>query len=172
MSFRRFIAALALFCMTGTATADIYTQTQSGAVAFPNSDPVVLTFTGTPEPITDAVLTLVATGGELNLANKRLEQLNVEGTTYQTPGQPAGWILPTNQLDGSGSFPDPVTIPLAEFANFTNDGQVIVSVVRPGFISGGTFDLTLSYEFAAIPEPGSGALLVSVFCMLARVRRR
>jgi len=162
--------AIALIATPGLA-APTYSQTQSGSVAFGNSDPVVLTFTGTPAAVTDATLTLIATGGELANNNKRLEQLKVEGDTHQTPGQTAGWFLPVNYLDGSGGVPSPVTIAMADMnSTYTTDGQVVVSVVRPGFIAGGTFDVTLEYDY--IPEPASAALFgLGGLAMLARRRR-
>ncbi|QDT67618.1 hypothetical protein MalM25_05180 [Planctomycetes bacterium MalM25] len=149
------LTALAVACPSMGMT--IYSQTQSGGVGFPDSTPVVLTFTDAPAAASDATLELIATGGELANNNKRLEQLKVEGDTFQTPGQPAGWILPVNFLDGAGATPPPVTIPLANLSGYVADGQVEVSVVRPGFISGGTFDVVLSYT-TAVPEP-TGALL-------------
>ena len=136
-----------------------YSQTQSGSVGFPDSTPQLFTFTDAPPAASDATLSLIATGGELANNNKRLEQLLVEGDTFQTPGQPAGWILPINFLDVAGGSVDPVTIPLADLNGYVADGQVGVSLVRPNFIAGGTFDLVLEYT-PAIPEPSTGVLLL------------
>lgn len=150
----------------------IYSQSQSGGVGFPDSTPVVLTFTGAPPAASDATLELIATGGELANNNKRLEQLKVEGDTHQTPGQPAGWVLPVNYLDGAGATPPPVTILLGDLTGYVADGQVEVSVVRPGFIAGGTFDLVLSYT-TAVPEPTAGLLaLLGLLGIGSGCRRR
>ncbi|MEO1496105.1 MAG: hypothetical protein AAFV43_03035 [Planctomycetota bacterium] len=157
--------------LSGPASAStIYSQTQSGAVGFPDSTPVVLTFTGAPEPATDATLSLVATGGELANNNKRLEQLTVDGDTFNSAGQPLGWVLPVNFLDGANQPVDPVTIPLADLAGYAIDGQIVVSVVRPGFISGGRFDVTIEYT-SAIPEPTSLALFGGLILPLCCGRR-
>ena len=129
---------------------------QSGSVAFPSVEPVVLTFTDAPPAASDATLTLIATGGELNLGGKRLEQLTVDGASFETPslpgGHPAGSVLPTNQRNILQEVVEPVTIPEGVLNGFVADGTVVVSVVRPGFIAGGTFDFVLSYA-SAIPNP-------------------
>lgn len=150
----------AVFCAlaSNASAATIYSQTQSGSVGFPDSTPVVLTFTDALPAISDATLTLVATGGELNLANKRLENLLVDGVAYETPGTNPGWMLPTNQFDAGGVLPPPVTIPLVDLNSYVADGMVQVSVVRPGFLAGGSFDITLEYT-TSVPEPSSIAIL-------------
>jgi len=148
--------------------ATIYSQTQSGSVG----STAVLTFTGTLPAASDATLSLIAQpGGELFNNGKRLEQLLVDGNTYQTPGNPAGWILPVNFLDTGGSTPDPVTIPLAALSGFVTDGQVEVSVTRPGFLSGAVFDLVLEYT-VLVPEPATGLLLLLAMAGIALPRRR
>lgn len=151
-------------------SAMTYSQSQSGSVVFGDSTPVVLTFTDAPPAASDALLSLVATGGELNNNGKRLEQLLVDGSTYQTDTWPAGWILPVNHLDQFGDPVDPVTIPLADLNGFVADGEVVISVVRPGFIAGGAFDLVLEYT-TAIPEP-TAALLFAVGGAALLSRRR
>lgn len=164
-----FLFAMAMFASPAIG-ATIYSQTQSGSVVFGDSTPVVLTFTGTPEPGADATLSLIATGGELANNNKRLEQLTVDGDTYQSSGQPAGWVLPVNFLDGSLNSVDPVTIPQLDLAGYAADGQITVSVVRPNFIAGGVFDITLEYR-SAIPEPTSAWLAGSMAFAVSRRRR-
>lgn len=171
------LAALVLPFGFFAATADgmmLYSQTQSGGVGFPSVEPVVLTFTDAPPAASDATLSLVATGGELNLNGKRLEQLLVDGASFETPnlpgGHPAGSVLPTNRLNILDEIVEPVTIPEAVLNGFVADGMVEVSVVRPGFIAGGTFDFVLSYT-SAIPEPGSLMLLAS-FGVVALLNRR
>jgi len=161
-------SCLAILVATSQASATtIYSQTQSGAVG----STAVLTFTGALPAASDATLSLIAKpGGELFNNGKRLEQLLIDGNTYQTLGSPAGWILPVNFLDTGGATPDPVTIPLAALSGFVADGQVVVSVTRPGFLSGGVFDLVLEYT-AIVPEPASGLLLVMAMAGVALPRR-
>ncbi|NOY42553.1 MAG: PEP-CTERM sorting domain-containing protein [Planctomycetes bacterium] len=161
-----FSFAAILVVASQTSAAIIYSQTQSGSVG----STTILTFTGALPAASDATLSLIAKpGGELFNNNKRLEQLLVDGNTYQTPGNPAGWILPVNFLDGGGVLPPPVTIPLADLIGFVADGQVSVSVTRPGFLSGGVFDLVL--EYTSVPEPASGLLLVLGMAGVALPRR-
>ncbi|MEQ8835252.1 MAG: PEP-CTERM sorting domain-containing protein, partial [Lacipirellulaceae bacterium] len=136
-----------------------------------DSTPVVLTFTGALPAAGDATLSLFATGGELANNNKRLEQLMVDGDGYQTAGDPAGWIRPVNFLDGANQPVSPVTIPLASLDAYVADGEVQVSVVRPGFIAGGTFDVTLEYT-TSIPEPSTLWLLGLGSLSLVSSRRR
>jgi len=166
-----FSIATLLVASSQASAAIVYSQTQSGSVGFPDSTPVMLTFTGAIPAATDATLSLFATGGELALNNKRLEQLNVEGDTFETLGSPAGWIRPVNFLNDVGVLADPVIIPLADLNNYVIDGQVMVSVVRPNFISGGTFDVVLQYT-SAVPEPSSGLLLALGLTGVVLPRRR
>lgn len=149
-----------LFTASSAAAMTIYSQTQSGSVGFPDSTPVVLTFTDALPAASDATLSLIAKpGGELYNNNKRLEQLKVEGDVYQTLGNPAGWMLPINFLDGGGELPPPITIPLTNLNSYVADGQVVISVVRPGFLSGAVFDVVLEYT-SSVPEPTSFLLFV------------
>lgn len=164
-------AALAAGLWAGARPAEatlVFSQTQSGAVPSATS-PLVLTFTGTPVALGDATLSLIATGGELANNGKRLDQLKVDGDTYETPGWSPGMFLPVNYLDQFGDPVAPVTIPLANLSTYVADGQVEVSIVQPGFLAGGVFDVTLSY--ATVPEPSTLLVWASVFGALATRRR-
>ena len=171
ISIRSALGVAVLCVAAGQAAAmTMYSQEQSGEVGFPSTDPVVLTFTDALPAASDGVLSLFADGGELALNNKRLEQLKVDAMTFQTPGNPAGWILPVNFLDSGGATPDPVTIPLADLNGFVADGEVEVSVVRPNFLAGGTFRLKL--EYTTVPEPITLALgVVAGLAMCCRHRQ-
>ncbi len=165
---RTLLACAVLFVAANQAGAlTIYSQSQAGSVG----GTAVLTFTGALPAASDATLSLFADPcGELFNNGKRLEQLTVDGMTYQTPGQTAGRILPVNFLDTSGGTPAPVTIPLADLSGFVADGQVEVSVTRPGFLSGGVFHIVL--EYTAVPEPSALAMgVVASFALLGRRRR-
>ena len=144
-----------------------FSQTQSGSVG----SMAVLTYVDTPPAASDATLSLIATGGELNLNGKRLEQLTVDGDTFQTPGQPAGWMLPVNHLDVNLNPVDPVIIPLADLNGFVADGEIVVLVTRPGFLAGGQFDILLEYV-SAIPEPATAMLIAGCFSSTLAARRQ
>lgn len=148
----------------------VFNQTKSGAVGFPDVTPVVLTFTGAIPPVGDATLSLIATGGELNNNGKRLEQLTIDGVSYESPGGwPPGYMLPVNHLDQFADPVAPITIPMADLATYAADGEIVVSVVRPNFLAGGTFDIALTYE--GTPEPASLALVGLGSLALLRRRR-
>lgn len=160
------VTAAVFVVATATDAAVVYDQTQSGAVP---GGPTVLTFTGAIPPVGDATLSLIATGGELNLNGKRLDNLTVDGDTYTTPGGwPAGYFLPVNWLDQFGDPVAPITIPLANLATYAADGEIVITVTKPGFLAGGTFDVQLTYE--GTPEPASVALMA--LASVALLRRR
>lgn len=150
-------ALFAVACPAAGMT--IYTQTQSASIG----GSALLTFTDALPAASDATLELIATGSELALNGKRLEQLMFDGVSFETPnlpgGHPAGSILPVNFLDVALQPVDPVTIPLADLMGFVADGQVEVSVTKPGFLRGAAFDLVLTYT-SSIPEPATGLLVL------------
>ena len=163
------------------AQSNTYSQTLSGFALFSNPDPIVFTFTGTPEAASDATLALIATSGELAGGfNKRLENLSVEGDIYTTPGIPgltAGYMLPTTQTQefytgSSTALPDPVLIPLANLNGYVSDGQLVMSVDDPPFIAGGNFNVTLSYS-TTVPEPSALALFAfGLSCAILKRHRK